>query len=232
MALSIGLHGLKGGLFAIATAGQYTVYGPPGSFIEDNTAVGVAFSMVLPMLFFLARSEKNIWFKRFLAACFVFTVLATIFTYSRGAFLGLVVVFGLLFLHFSLRMKVATVAVALLALPVVIGMIPEQYVSRVKTIQTYEQDGSANARLVAWEAAWAVAKEHPLTGGGFQVIDDVPTVKSYLYKFDSFAVGVPQYLFRGLGRKRLYHVRDVHLSARVCDAKRQVTTQGAIRPSP
>jgi len=198
MSLSIGLYGLKGGLFAVATGGEYSVYGPPGSFIEDNTAVGVALAMVIPMLFFLARTEKNKWFKLFLRFCFFFSVLATIFTYSRGAFLGLLVVFVLLFFHFRTRMKVLTVVAALVALPFAISLIPEQYIDRVQTIQTYEQDGSANARLTAWKAAWLVTKAHPLTGGGFQVIDDVPTVQAYLPEFTSSAVGVHSVYFEVL----------------------------------
>lgn len=198
MALSIGLHGFKGGLFSLATAGQYSVYGPPGSFIEDNTAVGVALAMVLPMLFFLAKTEKNIWFRRFLAACFVLSTLATIFTYSRGAFLGLLVVFGLLFFHFSMRLKILAVVAVIVALPFAVSMVPDQYIQRVQTIRTYEQDGSANARLTAWKAAWEIAKDRPLTGGGFQVIDDVATVKPYLSEFDSFAVGVHSVYFEVL----------------------------------
>ena len=51
-------------------------------------------------------------------------------------------------------------------------MIPEKFVDRVETIETYQEDGSAQARLGAWKTAWAVALARPLTGGGFQIIDD------------------------------------------------------------
>jgi hypothetical protein len=34
--LSLALLGAKGGVFTLMTAGSYRVWGPPGSFIEDN----------------------------------------------------------------------------------------------------------------------------------------------------------------------------------------------------
>ena len=48
IALSIGFYGVKGGIFAISTAGQYMVYGPPHSFISDNTSLGLALIMSAP----------------------------------------------------------------------------------------------------------------------------------------------------------------------------------------
>ena len=39
---SLAYFGVKGGLFAIVTGGSYRLYGPDGSFIADNNAMGLA----------------------------------------------------------------------------------------------------------------------------------------------------------------------------------------------
>src|SRR5262249_10965554 len=61
--LSIGFFGLKGGIFSIATGGNYRIYGPPGSFIEDNNDFGLAVLMVVPLLVYLAREEPRKWIR-------------------------------------------------------------------------------------------------------------------------------------------------------------------------
>ena len=39
---------------------------------------------------------------------------------------------------------------------------------RADTISNYEEDGSANQRLMSWSVAWGVATRHPFTGAGFE----------------------------------------------------------------
>ena len=58
IALSIGFYGFKGGLWAILTGGGNRVLGPPDSFIEGNTEIGLALNMVIPLLIFLQRQES------------------------------------------------------------------------------------------------------------------------------------------------------------------------------
>jgi probable O-glycosylation ligase (exosortase A-associated) len=172
IALSLGFYGFKGGVFAIVTGGQHMVYGPPNSFIDDNTSVGLALNMILPLLFYLAKSEEKWWLKRILQLTFFLTILAILFTYSRGAWLGLLAVLGLIFLTFTLRTKIIITVILLFLLPVALVKIPEKVVDRMVTIQAYEQDSSAQARLGAWKTAWLVVVNRPFTGGGFQIIDD------------------------------------------------------------
>jgi len=66
------------------------------------------------------------------------------------------------------------IGILLLLLPLVGNLerlktlMPERWTSRMETIQTYEEDGSAMGRIRAWHLAWRVAVDRPLTGGGFQ----------------------------------------------------------------
>ena len=46
--------------------------------------------------------------------------------------------------------------------------LPQKYIGRIRTIQTYEQDASAMGRINAWYFALNLAKDRPLVGGGFE----------------------------------------------------------------
>ena len=50
---SIALLGAKGGFFTLMTGGNYRVWGPPGSFIEDNNEFALACVIAIPILRFL-----------------------------------------------------------------------------------------------------------------------------------------------------------------------------------
>jgi probable O-glycosylation ligase (exosortase A-associated) len=163
--LGVGVFGIKGGLFSLATGGQFHVVGPALTFLEANTSLGLAFNMVLPLLLFAAQEQKVRWLKLGLYGAAGLTLIATIFTYSRGAWIGLAATLGI----YLLRMK-RGVLIAVLMAPVGLAgltLIPNQVFDRAETIGTYEQDNSAMTRIQAWSVAWNVALSNPLVGGGF-----------------------------------------------------------------
>lgn len=165
-ALSIGALGIKGGLFTIATGGSYNVKGPAGSFMQGEGDFGLALNMAVPLLFYLARAEKSFKMKLALNITLVFTVISVIFTYRRGAFLGLAAVAFMLLL--KSRRKMLAGALAALALIFAPFFVTEKWTERMGTIQTYEEDASAMGRINAWKAAWNIVMERPLQGGGFE----------------------------------------------------------------
>ena len=50
--MSVTFFGIKGGIFAVLTGGEFRVYGPPDSHIEDNNSISVALIMMVPLLVF------------------------------------------------------------------------------------------------------------------------------------------------------------------------------------
>jgi probable O-glycosylation ligase (exosortase A-associated) len=170
IALSIGFYGLKGGIYVVRTGGAHNVQGPEGTFIEGNTEIGLALNMILPFLVFLRRETTNPWLRHLLSAIFVFTIIAILGTYSRGAFLGLVVVSTLLFLRS--RTKFLAIVLLAIAIPVAMSTLPQKWFGRMETIQTYEKDGSAMGRIHAWHVAYYLAKERPILGFGFRPFTD------------------------------------------------------------
>ncbi len=178
-ALSIGFYGLKGGIWGLLRGEQGMVWGPPNSSIADNTALGLALNMILPLLFLLALDEPRRWLKRLLQLTFVLSVVAILFTYSRGAFLGLVVVLSLIFVGLRLKTKLVVATLLLVTLPVVVSQLPDRWFERMETIETYENDTSAMRRIHAWTAAWRLAIDRPLVGGGFEIVNDPTTHRKY-----------------------------------------------------
>ncbi len=166
IALSLGYFGLKGGLWALATGGHAQVLGPPDSFIGDNTGIGLALNMTLPLLVFLRREESRRWLRSLLSTILVFSAIAVIFTYSRGAFLGLAAVLFMLML--KSRWKFATAVFIALTISLAPTFIPDQWFERMQTIETYEKDQSAVDRLNAWYIAYHIALDYPLFGAGFR----------------------------------------------------------------
>lgn len=164
--VSIGFYGVKGFFFVLRSGGVERVQGPEGSFLDGNTFVGLAFTMIVPLMIFMARTEKHRWLKRLLYAMAMFTIVSTIFTYSRGAYLGLVVILPLIFLNARRKVVAACILIpAALLAPIV---LPDSVFQRADKIENYEQDGSANQRLQSWSVAWNLAKDYPVTGAGFE----------------------------------------------------------------
>lgn len=164
--VSIGFYGVKGGIWSITTGGAHKVLGPEGTFIDDNTFIGLAFNMVVPLMVILAREEKGVWTKPLLYIAAGLTMISTIFTYSRGAYVGLAILLPLLFLES--RKKVIAGAILIPALVLGPMVLPEAVFKRADETINYEEDMSANQRLFSWSVAFNVARDFPLTGAGFE----------------------------------------------------------------
>ncbi|MGH7415887.1 MAG: putative O-glycosylation ligase, exosortase A system-associated [Candidatus Rokuibacteriota bacterium] len=170
--VSLALHGVKGGLWVLRTGGFERVWGPDKSFFADNNTLGLALSMILPVLLGLARDESRIWLKRSLRAMFALCIIAILFTYSRGAFLGLVVVLTALAWRspWRLRFGAALVVVALVAA----AAAPERLKERIESITLQDsaetRDTSTVGRLEAWQTATHIALNHPFFGEGFRAL--------------------------------------------------------------
>lgn len=162
--LSIGYYGIKGGAFTIATAGSYRVWGPSGTFIEGNNELALALLMILPFAYFLMQQYENKWLKRFFIVSMVLIVASALGSHSRGALLALIASGG--FLWLKSRSKVAIGAGIIFAVLVAVPFMPDEWFSRMETIQTYDQDASAMGRINAWYVAVNVANDR-LTAGGF-----------------------------------------------------------------
>ncbi len=187
MALSLGFYGLKGGLFTIATGGKFDVYGPEGTFLAANNSIGMALTMNIPILVYLLKVETKSWLRRILMAMVVLSFPAIIATYSRGAWVGLAIVAGLLVWRSRRRVLIITIIglLAMASLPmvaIVAENIPQRVTERYDVLKNYKEDASALSRFWNWEFCKRVGLAHPLTGGGF----DFYSPKAYATYFPEF----------------------------------------------
>lgn len=163
--VSIGFYGIKGGLFTLATAGNYRVWGP-GGFIEGNNEVALAVIAVIPLMRYLQTTLANKWGRRAMGVAMALSAVMALGTYSRGALLGLAAMALILWLKTPGKLRWGFVLV--LGGALILAFMPEHWWERMGTIRTYEEDSSALGRINAWWNAWYLALDRPF-GGGFMI---------------------------------------------------------------
>ena len=165
--LSLGLYGVKGGIFTIVTGGAHRVQGPLGSFISGNNEMALALILIIPLMRYLQLQAKNFWIRRGLAISMLLTGIAIIGSQSRGALVGMIAMGTFLFL--KSRNKILTLIPILVIVGAVSMLMPQEWYDRMSTItkSVEEQDSSVQGRFVAWRTAFNLEKDR-VTGGGFE----------------------------------------------------------------
>jgi probable O-glycosylation ligase (exosortase A-associated) len=165
---SLGFYGFKCGVSSVIGGGDFLVYGPELSFLQANNSIGLALAMNIPFLYYLYRSESNKWLRRMAQAMMLFSVPGVLFTYSRGAWLGMLMAIALLFLRAKRKFLIVTAAAVVAAsLSSVLPRItPAPLIARYDQLVHYEKDESAESRFWNWEFCRRVGTAR-LTGGGF-----------------------------------------------------------------
>jgi probable O-glycosylation ligase (exosortase A-associated) len=164
MALGIALVAFKGGYWAVMTGAADRVLGPPGSHFAGNNEFAVLNIMNIPLLALWLRRRKDPLLRTLLAVLIALSAFAALTSWSRGALLSLTAT-ALLLLWHSPR-KLITVPVAALAGVIALSGMPEDWVARMQTIETFEEDQSAQGRLTAWRNGLRFAARQPIFGTG------------------------------------------------------------------
>jgi probable O-glycosylation ligase (exosortase A-associated) len=147
------------------------VWGPPGSFIEDNNSLALVVVMNIPILYYLFGQTTKRWLRWVLFGAAVLCGFSVLGSYSRGAFLAIAAMAA--FLWWKSRAKAVTAFTLIVLIPFAIGFMPEKWTDRMKSIETYDKDASSMGRINAWKMATNLANDRPLVGGGFGV--DTPS---------------------------------------------------------
>jgi putative inorganic carbon (HCO3(-)) transporter len=162
--LSIGFFSFKGGLFTLATGGGFRVWGPPGSFIQENNSLALATLMVIPLIYYLYTVQKNKWIKYGLMAGFGLSLISALGSQSRGAFIASAAVLGFYWLKTKGKL-ISGLGIVMFAV-VAWNFMPAEWHERMSSIQDYQEDRSAMGRINAWIYSINIAN-HNITGGGF-----------------------------------------------------------------
>ncbi len=166
--VSLAFYGAKGGLFTLLNGGNYLVWGPGSSFIEGNNEVALAFVMIIPLMRYVQIGLAKRWQKLAMTVVMLLTALAAIGSHSRGALVAIAAMAT--FLWWKSRNKVGMGFVLVTAGVVMLSFMPAEWTERMHTIQTYDEDSSAQGRINAWWMAFNLARDR-LLGGGYEIYD-------------------------------------------------------------
>lgn len=163
---SLAFYGLKGGLSTLINGGHYRIYGPEFTFIEDNNDLALSLVATIPLLRYLMLRTANKYIRFGFGISIFLLATSVLGSYSRGGFVGLVVVTILMILKSRkpLFFGAAMIAGTLL----VMQFMPQEWFDRMNTIKTYNNDTSVLGRFNAWQFGWNLTLDHPITGGGFK----------------------------------------------------------------
>jgi probable O-glycosylation ligase (exosortase A-associated) len=177
IALSIGILGIKGGIFGILTGGNFNIMGPADSFIADNNDFGMALNIALPIIFGLSTTENNRKIRISLKILFFLCVISCIFTFSRGAIITLVLLFFVMW--FMFRNKILNIIVFLAVVTIASYYVSEKWINRVDSISEYSTDSSLLGRVNSWHSAFNMAVDRPIIGGGLGTTNDKQIFQKY-----------------------------------------------------
>jgi probable O-glycosylation ligase (exosortase A-associated) len=162
---------IVGGIKTVLSGGGYGVLNlmveNNSGLFESSTISTVAIG-IIPLILWLARHGTifpSDWRVKAFAAGLVFAcLLMPIGTEART---GLVcAAFLFLLMLRDVKRRFAYLACAGLVAVASVPFLPDSFTGRMRTIEGYEADQSANVRLAVWGWTWDYAKENPL-GGGF-----------------------------------------------------------------
>jgi len=128
---------------------------------------GTLLAMFLPIYFLLLNHFQDKRIKILAAVAILIGVAAILFTGTRGAWLAaLVLIPTIILIHSKNKIKHLSALTAVFALIIGLVMITPTLSNRVATI-TDMQMQSNSERLLMWQSAWQMFKDHPILGIGY-----------------------------------------------------------------
>ncbi|MEQ8515020.1 MAG: putative O-glycosylation ligase, exosortase A system-associated, partial [Chromatocurvus sp.] len=160
--LSVSSYAAMEGVKFILSAGGHRIVGRAG-IIADRNDLAVAINMCIPLLVYLIYATQHRWIRLGLWGLLALNVVGVVGTYSRGGFIGLIILAVAMWMNS--RHKVGLAVLAFLLLPIVYQSAPDAWKERQSTISTAaEEDGSFIGRLWAWKISTLIALDNPMTG--------------------------------------------------------------------
>jgi hypothetical protein len=143
------------------------ISGLVGGIFGNPNDLAAGLNLLLPLSFMLALMSRGIGRLLWLF-CSLILCAGVIVTLSRGGFLGLLAVGGVLLWKFSGRHRAIITAIVLTGCALIVLSLPGQYGNRMRSIFSIEQDptGSAQARRELLIRATELASRHLIFGVG------------------------------------------------------------------
>jgi len=146
----------------------YRIAGPVG----DPNPFAFTMLMLVPLALDRLLHERKIWLQLLAGWALVVCTAIVIVTYSRGAFVALLVVAAFIVLRHHRNFKV--ILAILLIVAALLPFLPEKYLTRMGTLLSFLPGSTSNpmaepsffGRTSEMTAAWLMFVDHPLLGVG------------------------------------------------------------------
>ena len=170
--LSVGFYADLETLKFIASGGGHKIAGLPGHVLGDRNELSLAFVMTLPLCYYLwiEYGKQSRMLGLALLGTMGLLALGVIGTQSRGGFIAMLTLAGYMYLK-SDRKVLFTVLIIAFGIGASF-YVSDDYVARMDTIATADEDSSFMGRVVAWKLSFIMAMQHPFFGGGFKAIEN------------------------------------------------------------
>ncbi len=150
---------------------EYRISGPIG----DPNYYGQVLLMVVPLALERVWNERSLFLRLMAGWCLASTILAIMFTFSRGTFVGMLLVLGAMFVRRPPSPLSLMITVALI-FPLM-QFMPEGYTDRMSSLtdsipllggDTRNEDNSMKTRDAVGQAAKQMFQESPIVGVGIE----------------------------------------------------------------
>lgn len=178
------------------TVEGYRVTGNIGGMFGNVNDMALHLVITVPIAVGLFLQTRNVLHKSAYALCCAAMLTGIFFSYSRGAFLGLICVVAALIWMLFRRNRMAAVLLFCLAVLAMLVLAPGNYINRLLSIVDHSRDaaGSAQQRQAVLMRSLLVSARHPLLGvgmGNFPIYSIRNLVTHNSYTQVSAELGLP-----------------------------------------
>jgi len=135
-----------------------------GGFFQDENDLALVLNIGVPFAYFLSLETQRPLRKLMLQLIGVLLAVASIFTFSRGGFVGLVGV--LIYCWWKSPGKGRSTFIVATFITAIISFAPTGFWEEIETLKKGRQESTAATRIYLWDKAWKMFIDHPVTGVG------------------------------------------------------------------
>ncbi len=170
---SLSYYSLTAGFRSLLGSGGYGVQlvqtrvGDSGA--AETSTLSMLSVMIIPLVIYLIKYSdyvRGVGVVKFLLILTSFAgVAAMVGTHARTGLVGFLVLF-LAFAYYY-KYKARLLIAAALCVPLVLAVLPSDYLARMNTLKTANTESSALGRIVVWKWTVDYVSSSPIVGGGF-----------------------------------------------------------------
>lgn len=161
-----------------------------GNYFSDPNHLSLYLNMMIPFAYFTMLRMKTTLKRSLCLAALILFVVGVFLTYSRGGLLGMIGVFGMIWLFSPNKKRLFIISLGFMILVAFMG--PKSWNEEVAGTALDATHSTADIRLMLWEISWDIFTENPIVGVGagmvpYEVSKHIEPFESHSLWFTSLA---------------------------------------------